>query len=112
MLHRATDDRHEIQISIPNDKLHYSRTGDKNENIAARVSGGRYEIGASAFRRDFKAQIEARIESIDACNEFISSSITCRRSSGDSAKPVSMKVISRSGRYCVQLESQRLAVVL
>jgi hypothetical protein len=59
-------------------------------------------MGANALRRDFKAWIEARIESTDSINEFISTSIACRRPSWDAAEPVSMKVTLRSGRYGVQ----------
>ena len=45
-------------------------------------------MGASVLRRNFKA-------SRDSCNEFISSSIACRRYSLDSAELVSMRVIAR-----------------
>jgi hypothetical protein len=56
-------------------------------------------MGASVLRRDFKAKI-------DTCNEFISSSITFRSRSLDSAELVFMKVIAGIGQHGVQ--SQRL----
>src|ERR1019366_2218694 len=73
----------------------FQSEGDNREKIAARISGGRLEIGASALRRDFKA----RVCSSDG---FISSSIACRRLSRDSA---SMKVNARSGGGCTSLWS-------
>ena len=79
--------------------------GGKKENIAVRVSGGRREMGASVLRRDFKAHRES-------CNEFISSSITCRRKSLCSAELVSMKVIARKGRKVFEVavtEGQKAA---
>lgn len=63
--------------------------GGRRENIAASVSGGRREMGASALRRDLKARV-------DSSNEIISSSNACKRWSRDSAKLVCMKVIARS----------------
>ena len=56
-----------------------------------RVSGGRREMGANVLRRVFKTNS-------DSCNEFISSSVACRRRSLDPAELVSMKVTARSGR--------------
>ena len=46
---------------------------------------------ASALRRDFKTRV-------NSSDEFISSSIACRRRSWDPAEFVSMKVTSRGGR--------------
>jgi len=57
-------------------------------NMVARVSGGRHEMGASALRRDLNTR---RVSS----NEFISSSIACRRWFLDSIELVSMKMITR-----------------
>ncbi len=67
------------------------------ENISARVSGGRREMGIIALRRCLEA-------CRDSCGEFISSSISCRRRSREPAEIGCMKVIARSGRHGVQGE--------
>jgi hypothetical protein len=59
--------------------------GGNKENIVARITGGRREMGASALRRDFNARV-------NSSDEFNSSSIAFLRRSRDSAELVSMKV--------------------
>ncbi len=65
------------------------------ENIAARVSRGRREMGIIALRRCLKARR-------DSCSEFVSSSIFCRRRSREPAEIGCMKVIARSARHGIR----------